>query len=79
MTPADVAAAMLSLITNSAKFSTDIVNQVIAANLAQGLGVIQSVLVLQHGGVGDDPALIAALQTAAGSPRQGAITGGGTP
>lgn len=71
MTPADVAALMLTLCANSAKFSTDIVNQVVATNLAQGLGTIQSILVLQHGGVGDDPALIAALQTAAGSPKQG--------
>lgn len=74
MTPADVAAVMLTLCSNSAKFSTDIINQVISANLAQGLGTIQNILVLQHGGVGDDSGLIAALQTAAGAPKQGAIT-----
>lgn len=74
MTPADVAALMLTLCANSAKFSTDIINQVIAANLAQGLGVIQNNLILQHGGVADDSGLIAALQTAAGVPKQGSAT-----
>ena len=40
-------------------------------NLAQGLGVINSTLIHQNGAVSDDSGLIAALQTAAGTPRQG--------
>lgn len=71
MTPADVAAALLALITTASKAGTELVTVVIAPNLAQGLGVVQTNLLHQHGGVGDDPGLIAALQTAAGVPRQG--------
>lgn len=72
MEPTDVAAGMLALIANFAKFSSEH-NQGIWAHLGMGLGVVNSNLIHQHGGVGDDPGLIAALQTAAGTPRQGAI------
>lgn len=40
-------------------------------NLTQGLGVVNSSLIHQNGAVSDDSGLIAALQTAAGAPRQG--------
>lgn len=74
MEPQDVAAGMLALISNFAKFSSEL-NQGIFAHLSQGLGTVNTNLIHQHGGVGDDPGLIAALQTAAGSPKQGAIQG----
>lgn len=74
MEPTDVSAAMLALVTAGAKFSSEL-NQGVFNHLAQGLGVVNSNLIHQHGGVGDDPGLIAALQTAAGTPRQGAIVG----
>lgn len=70
-----VASGMLALIASGAKHASELV-QGTFQHLAQGLGVINSNLIHQHGGVGDDPGLIAALQTAAGTPRQGAITPG---
>ena len=42
-------------------------------NLTQGLGVINSTLIQQHGGVADDAATMAALQTATRVP--GGTTG----
>lgn len=71
MEPTDVAAATLAMITHSAAHAMARV-QGIFEHLAQGLGVVNTNLMHQHGGVGDDPGLIAALQTAAGSPKQGA-------
>lgn len=43
-----------------------------AQNLAQGLGVIHNLSVQAQSAVSDDPAVIAALQTASRVPRQGA-------
>jgi hypothetical protein len=63
MNEQDVSAGLLTLITSSAKQATEI-NQMVSANLAQGLGVVNTTLIQQHGGVADDPAVIAALQTA---------------
>lgn len=74
MEPTDVSAGMLALIASGAKHSSEL-TQGIFTHLAQGLGVVNTNLMHQHGGVGDDPGLIAALQTAAGSPKQGAISG----
>ena len=74
MGPDDVAAAMLALVTSLSKFSTEL-NQGVFNHLAQGLGTVNTNLIHQHGGVGDDPGLIAALQAAAGTPKQGAWTG----
>lgn len=44
---------------------------VIDRNLVQGLGVVNTALIQQAGAVSDDAGLIAALQTASGSPQQG--------
>lgn len=71
MNPDNVASGMLALIANVAKFATE-QNQTVSTNLVQGLGIVNTNLIHQHGGVGDDPGLIAALQTAAGVPSQGA-------
>ena len=64
--------AILAMITTSSKHAQQRL-ETIGDNLAQGLGVVNTTLIQQHGGVADDSALIAALQTAAGTPRQGAI------
>lgn len=74
MNPDDVAAGMLALISSGAKHASEL-SQGTFQHLAQGLGVVNTNLIHQHGGVADDPGLIAALQTAAGSPKQGAIAG----
>lgn len=37
---------------------------VVDRNLVQGLGVVNTTLIQQHGGVADDSAVMAALQTA---------------
>jgi len=42
-------------------------------NLAQGLGVVNTAVIQAQASVTDDSGLIAALQTAARSPDQGAI------
>lgn len=47
--------------------------QMVDRNLTQGLGVVNTTLIQQHGGVSDDSAQFAAMQAAAGVPRQGAI------
>lgn len=72
-----VIADQLSALTLSSAQQGVQLNSVIDRNLTQSLGVINGNLLHQHGGVGDDPGLMAALQTAAGSPRQGAIQPGG--
>jgi len=43
-------------------------------NLAQGLGVVNTAVIQAQASNTDDAGLIAALQTAARSPEQGAIT-----
>ena len=60
-----------TIVSNAARGAD--LNGVIDRNLVQGLGVIHNNLIQQHGGVSDDAGLIAALQTAARVPRQGAI------
>lgn len=72
MEPSDVAAAVLGLVTNFAKFSSEL-NQGVFSHLAQGLGVVNTNLIHQHGGVGDDPGLIAALQAAVSTPAAGSV------
>lgn len=70
MNPDDVSSAILALITASTKHATEMASMA-TNNLTQGLGTIQNVLIQQNGGVSDDSGLIAALQTAAGVPKQG--------
>ena len=43
-------------------------------NLVQGLGVVNTTLIQQHGGVADDAAIMAALQTANQVPGAGRAT-----
>ena len=43
-------------------------------NLTQGLGVIHNTLIQQAGGVADDAALFAAMNTASRVPASGAVT-----
>lgn len=45
-------------------------------NLSQGLGVINNTLIQQHGGVADDAAQFAGMNTAAGIPQSGYQKGG---
>lgn len=47
----------------------------IADNLAQGLGVVNTNLIQQQGGQSDDPGLFGSLQTASGVPAQGHVKG----
>lgn len=42
-------------------------------NLVQGLGVINSTLIQQHGGVADDATQYGSMQTASGVPKQGSL------
>lgn len=63
MNPDDVASGILALIAAGTKNASEL-NSGVFQNLAQGLGVVNTNLIHQHGGVGDDPGLIAALQTA---------------
>lgn len=72
MTPEQVYQLMLSMIVNSSK-QIQAMGEQIATRSMNALNVIEDVLVLQHGGPGDDAGLIAALQAAAGVPSQGAI------
>lgn len=51
--------------------------QVVDKNLVQGLGVIQNVLIHQHGGTADDAATMAAIRAVAHMPP--ATGSGGTP
>lgn len=44
-------------------------------NLSQGLGVINNTLIQQHGGVADDAAQFAGMNTAAGIPQSGYVKG----
>jgi len=44
-------------------------------NLVQGLGVVNTTLVQQHGGVADDSAQFAGMNTAAGIPQSGYVKG----
>lgn len=49
--------------------------QTIDKNLTQGLGVVNTTLIQQHGGVADDSAQFAGMNTAAGIPQSGYVKG----
>lgn len=49
---------------------------VVGANLVQGLGVVNTTLIQQHGGVADDAAQYGSMNTAAGVPQSGYQKGG---
>lgn len=49
--------------------------QMIGDNLSQGLGVVNTTLIQQHGGVADDAAQFGAMNTAAGIPQSGFVKG----
>ena len=59
------------MITASTR-SSDLVG-VVDKNLVQGLGVIQNTIIHSVGAVADDAQMMASLQTAATSPKQGAV------
>lgn len=61
-----------ALILNAGRHGQE-VNQTIDRNLSQGLGVVNTTAIQQHSAVSDDPAIIAALQTASGAPKQGHV------
>lgn len=68
--PFDPAVAdQLTTLTMTNAQSTSQVGNVIGQNLAQGLGVIQSLVIQAQGSNSDDPAVIAALQTASRVPQ----------
>ena len=71
MTPAEISAAILTMLINASKFSQQ-TGENIGNRSMNALNVIEDVLILQLGGPGDDSGLIAALQAAAGVPTQGA-------
>jgi len=58
-----VSELLTELILTGSKEKSDRMS-VIGDNLAQGLGVINSTLIQQHGGAADDAATMAALRTA---------------
>jgi hypothetical protein len=64
---------LTTLILTGAQGGADI-SRIIGQNLAQGLGVIQGAVIQAQASNSDDPAVIAALQTASRSP-QGEKTG----
>lgn len=64
----------LTALTLTNAQSTSQMGNVIGQNLAQGLGVVQNLVIQAQGSNSDDPAVIAALQTASRSP-QGEKTG----
>ncbi len=71
----DFLEVVIPLIARGAERSSDLVG-VIDKNLVQGLGVVQTCIIQAQGSQSDDAGLLAALQAAAGSPRQGAIIDG---
>jgi hypothetical protein len=54
---------LTTLILTGAKNSADL-TQMADRNLSQGLGVVNTTLIQQHGGVADDSAQFAAMSTA---------------
>lgn len=67
---AAVADQLTQLILTGAKHNADRMT-VIGDNLTQGLGVVNTTLIQQHGGVADDSAQFAGMNTAAGIPQSG--------
>jgi len=68
----EVGDLMKTLVINSARSGQEL-NGIIDRNLTQGLGTVNTTLIQQHGAVSDDAAVIAALQTASGTPKQGHV------
>lgn len=62
-----VADQLTTLVLTGAKHASEL-NQLADRNLAQGMGVINSTLIQQHGGAADDAATMAALRTAVNVP-----------
>ena len=71
---ATVVGLLQTMIITGSKDSQILSNN-ISQNLMQALGVVLATCVQAAAGVNDDPALIAALQTAATAPKQGAVGG----
>jgi len=71
----EVADLMKANLVKSSQLQSEL-NHTVAQNLVQGLGVVNSSIIQQQGSVSDDSGLIAALQTASTSPKQGAIGAG---
>lgn len=67
MNPQDL---LTQLILAGAQHSAQL-TQMADRNLSQGLGVINNTLIQQHGGVADDAAQFAGMNTAAGIPQSG--------
>ena len=61
------------LIETTAKHGSEL-NQMADRNLTQGLGVIHDTVIQSQAATADDAQLLAALQTASASPKQGANT-----
>ena len=64
----EVSDGIKALILAGAQSGAD-TSRVVSTNLAQGLGVIQGVIIQAQGSNSDDPAVIAALQTASRAPQ----------
>ena len=67
----EVVETVQALILSSSQLSSQRLNT-LSENLMQGLGTVQNTVVQAQASNTDDPALIAALQTASRAPRQGA-------
>lgn len=67
-------ADQLTALTLTNAQATAQMGNTIGQNLGQGLGVVQNLVIQAQGSNSDDPAVIAALQTASRSP-QGEKTG----
>jgi hypothetical protein len=67
MNPQDI---LMALIATGAQHSAGL-TQMADRNATQGLTVVNTTLIQQHGGVADDPAIFGALNTAAGIPQSG--------
>lgn len=68
----DLKDVLVGMLTIAAKRDSER-NAIVGENLMQGLGVIQNLTLQAQATVSDDAGLIAALQTAATAPRQGAV------
>jgi hypothetical protein len=73
MDPA-VSDLLQSQLLSNAQISGQQLNK-IGENLYQGLGIVQASVIQQQGSVTDDPGVLAALQAASASPKQGAMGG----
>lgn len=68
----DLKEVLVGMLTTAAKRDSER-TAIIGENLMQGLGVIQNLTLQAQASVSDDSGLIAALQTAATSPKQGVV------